>query len=79
MAKTKMSSKYQVVIPKAVRKKAGLIDGQVLDVYPLEGGGVVLMPKVDMQWPDDYVVALKDVWKDIDVAEYIRNERDSWD
>jgi AbrB family looped-hinge helix DNA binding protein len=46
MAETTVSSKYQVVIPKAVRERVGLTPGQRLTVV-VHGGVVSLVPQVD--------------------------------
>ena len=77
MSNTIISDKYQVVIPKAVREKANLKRGQILHVYPVDDGSVLLTPQ--KKWPDDYIGMDKDIWKNIDVVEYLRNERASWD
>jgi len=77
MSNTIISDKYQVVIPKAVREKANLKRGQILHVYSVDDGSVLLTPQ--KKWPDDYICMDKDVWKNIDVVEYLRNERASWD
>lgn len=44
MARTIVSSKYQVVIPKAVREVSGLRKGQALDVIT-KGGVITLIPE----------------------------------
>lgn len=43
-AKTTLSAKGQVVIPKDVRDQLGFTSGQVFDVVPM-GGGVLLKPQ----------------------------------
>lgn len=43
MARTKVSSKYQVVIPKDVRERAGIRVGQEFQVIT-KGGSVTLVP-----------------------------------
>lgn len=76
MSKTTVSSKYQVVIPKEVRKRANLREGQELQVYLVEDN-IVLTPQ--KKWPDDYIASLKDVWKDVDVVAYLKEEDNSWE
>jgi AbrB family looped-hinge helix DNA binding protein len=54
MATTKISSKFQVVIPKDVREKIGLSPGQRLQI--LEKGGVLtLVPEVPLKSLKGYV------------------------
>lgn len=76
MNKTVISDKYQVVIPKAVREALKLKKRQILRVYKVDGG-VLLAP--EKKWPDDYIGIDKDLWSKIDVADYLKGERDSWD
>jgi len=77
MSETTISPKYQVVIPKAVRKKLNIKEGQRLQVYPM-GDSIILSPK-----PESYTEKMlglgKEVWKEIDPLEYIREERLDWD
>ncbi len=72
----KMSSKHQIVIPKEVRQALKLQPGDHL-LCRIEGDEILLRPK-----PKSYAKFLrglhKDVWKDVDAAEYIKQERKSW-
>jgi len=77
MSKTIISDKYQIVIPKAVREALKLKKRQILHVYQVDDGSVLLTP--EKKWPDDYIGSQKDIWGKINVAEYLRAERDSWD
>ncbi|MGZ8798010.1 MAG: AbrB/MazE/SpoVT family DNA-binding domain-containing protein [Thermoanaerobaculia bacterium] len=43
MARTRVSSKYQVVIPKEIRKEVGIRPGQELQVVA-KGGTITLIP-----------------------------------
>lgn len=74
---TKISSKYQVVIPKAVREQAKFREGQRLHVYSM-GDSVVLSPQ-----PRSYTQKMlglgEQLWQGIDPLEYIRSERANWD
>jgi AbrB family looped-hinge helix DNA binding protein len=44
MATTRVSERGQTVIPKAIRQRAGIRQGQVLDVE-LEGDAIVMRPR----------------------------------
>ncbi len=76
MDKTKVSDKYQVVIPKRVRRSINLKQGQVLQVLEVDGG-VLLRP--EKKWPDNYIGMDKDIWSKVNVLDYLRAERDSWE
>jgi len=73
----KVSSKYQIVIPKRVRQELGLQPGDRL-LIRLEDGKVVMRLR-----PRSYAQHLrglhKEVWEDIDAAEYVDKEREAWE
>ncbi|MBA3758273.1 AbrB/MazE/SpoVT family DNA-binding domain-containing protein [Candidatus Saccharibacteria bacterium] len=79
-----ISSKYQVVIPKAVRKQLSIKPGQKVRVSATSDGRVIL-EKDDT--PDieaiinKYAGTLKGVWHNqgLSAEEWLRKERDAWD
>ena len=72
----KLSSKYQVVIPREARKKLGLRAGDQLAVE-VEGEKLILRPRPKNY--TNYMLGLgKEIWEGIDVSEYVRKERESW-
>lgn len=77
MSETTVSPKYQIVIPKEVRKNLKIEDGQKLYVYAL-GDSVILSPK-----PKNYTEKMlglgQEIWADTDPLEYIRKQRAEWD
>ncbi len=75
MPQTKVSDKYQVVIPKKIRERIKIKEGQELNVYALDEG-ILLTPQ--KRWPEEYIGSQKDIWKNIDVAKYLMEERESW-
>lgn len=79
MNTTKLSSKYQIVVPKAVRLKMKLKAGMNVTMYSLDSERAIILKK-----PQDYVQALKglgqDAWQALGGADaYIKRERSSWD
>ncbi len=79
MPLTKVSHKFQVVIPKDIRELLGISKGDILQVY--EKDDEIVMKKVESKKP----LSLKnlkglgrEIWKDVDVEEYINKERESW-
>lgn len=73
----KLSSRYQILIPKRVREALGLRPGDRL-LVDIDGGKVVLRPR-----PRSYSRHLrglhKEIWQDLDATEHVRRERESWD
>ena len=79
MPLTKVSHKFQVVIPKAVRDALGITKGDTLQVY--QKNHELIMKKTEAK----ETLSLKnlkglgkEIWQDIDTDEYIKNERESW-
>ena len=78
MTTTTLSSKYQVVIPKAVRTHMRLRVGETVTLYPLDRDRVVLVKHSAN--PTEALRGLgKEVWRALGGTEkYIRRERKSW-
>lgn len=81
MIQTQVSTKYQVVIPKEVRKKIKIQPGQKMNIN-VSGEQIILSPAPKVQkwnWPDDYLKKLKNPWEGKDSTKYLEEERNSWD
>jgi len=75
----KVSSKYQVVIPKEIRKKVNLKPKEEVEVtLDIKSAGIIIRPKIK-NWAK-YMRGLgKEIWRKIDVEKYIKEERKDWD
>lgn len=75
-AVVKLSSKNQIAIPKAARKKLAIGPGDQL-ILDVEKDSLILKPK-----PKSYTKHMrglhKAVWERLDATEYIRKEREAW-
>lgn len=76
---TKVSTKYQIVIPKRIREKLEIAPGMKLHIEVIDGERAVLHTK-----KVNIVKALsglgKEVWKSLGGGEsYIKQERKAWD
>ncbi|HJZ06286.1 hypothetical protein A2634_02440 [Candidatus Amesbacteria bacterium RIFCSPHIGHO2_01_FULL_48_32] len=78
MLQTLVSTKYQVVIPKSIRRRIGIKPGHKLDV-DLVGNRITLSPSQKLSWPQDYYPLVKGLWKPGEAEKYLENERSSWD
>lgn len=79
MSLTKVSYKFQVVIPKEVRESLGISRGDKLEVYGKNHE--IIMKKLKVKKPltlRDLKGLGKEIWKDIDIEDYIKKERESW-
>lgn len=70
-----LSEKYQVVIPKEVRKGLKLKPGQKLRISRTKSGDITIKTNSAL---DELYGSVKGAWGD-DPAEYIRKQRDEWD
>jgi len=72
----KVSSKYQIVIPREVREKLNLKTGDKL-IIKANDEKIIIYPQ-----PKNYAkysLGLgKEIWQDIDATEYVRKERETW-
>ena len=76
---TKVSHKFQVVIPKEIRELLGISKGDILQVY--EKDNEIVMKKAEYKKPlslKDLKGLGKEIWENIDIEEYIKKERESW-
>ena len=71
--KVKVTSRYQVAIPSAMREKLGIKSGDVL-LLEVRDGSAVLMPE-----PGAYADHLREkygsIWDGVEVEAYLREER----
>jgi len=72
----RVSGKYQVVIPKKIREALNISKGDEL-VVSVKDGQILMRPK-----PKNYTEYMrglhKEVWRDVEAAEYIAEERKAW-
>jgi antitoxin PrlF len=73
----KVSDKYQIAVPAAVRRQLGIKRGDRL-LVDVRGNQIILRRE-----PADYAAELAglhaEIWEGIDPTEYIRREREAWD
>jgi AbrB family looped-hinge helix DNA binding protein len=76
MQTAKVSSKYQIVIPKKIREALGFHPGDQLLISVEDDKAVMrLRPK---SYAEHMRGLHKEVWQGIDAKEYVREERESW-
>ncbi|HAJ32533.1 MAG TPA: AbrB family transcriptional regulator [Candidatus Atribacteria bacterium] len=72
----KVSSKYQIVIPREARKKLNLKAGDKL-IVKANNEKIIIYPQPKSY--AKYSLGLgKETWQDIDATEYVRKERETW-
>lgn len=77
MATTKLSEKYQIVIPKIIREKMALKAGVSVTLQPLDDERAILL-----KHPYNHVKALQalghKVWSSVNADAYLRNLKKEW-
>jgi len=72
----KLSAKYQIVIPREVRRQLGLVAGDGL-LVEVRDNTIVLVPR-----PRCYAKRLrglhKEVWGRVEATAYVKEERKGW-
>jgi AbrB family looped-hinge helix DNA binding protein len=72
----KVSSKYQIAVPQMARKKLNIKQGDLL-LVDVQDGVIVLIPQPKRY--TDYLQGLhSEIWKDVDVENYLNGERGAW-
>ncbi len=72
----RVSRKYQIVIPKTVREALNIKQGDELIVL-VEDDRIVMRPKPKSY--TEYMCGLyKDLWKGVEAAKYVEEERGKW-
>ena len=71
-----ISSKYQIVIPREAREKLNLKTGDKL-IIKADDEKIIIYPQPKSY--TKYALGLgKEIWQDIDAAEYVKKERQTW-
>jgi AbrB family looped-hinge helix DNA binding protein len=73
-----IGSKYQVVIPRGIRKKLKTIQPGTKVVFDTDGEKVSLNPQAKSWVEENYGILAED-WKGIDMIKEVKKMRDEWD
>ena len=72
----KVSSRYQIAVPRVARERLNIQSGDRL-LVDVQDGLLILVPQ-----PKDYAARLaglhQEVWAGLDTSAYLREERDAW-
>ena len=74
-----ISPKYQVVIPREVRKIIKIKPNEKVSVDVGEDGQSIVIRPAIKNWAKHMRGLGKEIWQKIDVEKYIKEERDAWE
>lgn len=78
MQQVTIGTKYQIVIPKEIRKKIkGLKPGSKVTVKTLDDQTIAVR-KAEQNWVKETRGIAKEAWKGIDTTKYLENLRNEW-
>lgn len=79
MTKVTVGSRYQIVIPKEVRKKIkGIKPGAKVEVYAMDIKTIKIEPE-EKNWLERNRGIAAESWKGIDTTKYLEDLRNEWD
>ncbi len=74
-----VGTKYQIVIPKEVRKIVkGFMPGSKVKVYPLEKN-VIAVRRIDKNWVERTYGMMSKAWQEKDPIAELEKMRDEWE
>ncbi|HLE30778.1 MAG TPA: AbrB/MazE/SpoVT family DNA-binding domain-containing protein [Anaerolineales bacterium] len=75
-AKVKVTSRYQIALPREARRRLKIKSGDRL-LVDVQDGLLILLPQ-----PKDYAAHLaglhREIWAGMDTTAYLNHERDAW-
>ncbi len=79
MQQVTVGTKYQIVIPKEIRKKVnGITPGAKVAIYS-DGKGTIKVKSESKNWAERTRGIAKEAWKNINTTKYLEDLRDEWD
>ena len=73
----KVSSRYQISVPRIARERLHIQSGDRL-LVDIQDGLLILLPQ-----PENYTAHLaglhREIWEGVDTTVYLQEERDAWD
>ena len=79
MTTTTLSSKFQIVIPREIRKEKKLKANDKFVVLTLPGSDSIIIKPIKPNMAKHYRGIAKDVFSKINVDDYIKDARASWE